>query len=413
MRVAWKTMRSPTKGCSVTTMHGAANTSTQISADGYVQYIPAHGYHHVATVQDLIPGEVYYYTAACDDARSDVKSFHVPKADLEKTTLLVIGDMGTGSNGQAVASRARIDALKDNTDFTLHVGDIGYADDSFLHSECSAYFCYEAVYDEYMEWMENVMDTKPYMVVPGNHESECHAPNCLVNPTHKESLRNFSAYNARWHMPSAESGGVLNMWHSFDYGPVHFVGANTETDFPDAPEGEYGDGGSIIGLAAGHFAKDGEYLRWLEADLAAANENRAERPWIVAFGHRTWVFKAADAVDASVSKAHKDLFVKYGVDLYLAGHKHSYSHQLPVNSATRSPPVVVTGAAGCDEGLEGWDAVNGTANGYEYFSTGKIHQVGTLEATKSTLTWKAHNSETGEVFDRFTLQAPTMTLQFV
>ena len=36
-------------------------------------------------------------------------------------------------------------------------------------------------------------------------------------------------------MPSRESFGSKNMWYSFNYGPVHFVNINTETDFPSAP----------------------------------------------------------------------------------------------------------------------------------------------------------------------------------
>mmetsp|Transcript_88297 Transcript_88297/g.201893 ORF Transcript_88297/g.201893 Transcript_88297/m.201893 type:complete len:225 (+) Transcript_88297:673-1347(+) len=155
--------------------------------------------------------------------------------------------MGYGAAGEAVASRSRIEILKDRTNLTLHVGDISYADDSFLHlhTSCPEEFCYEAVYDNYMEWIENVSDTKPYMVAAGNHESECHSPACLVSSEIKESLRNFSAYNARWAMPSLESGGVANMWYSFNFGPVHFVVVNTETDFPDAPEADYGDGGKV------------------------------------------------------------------------------------------------------------------------------------------------------------------------
>ena len=34
-------------------------------------------------------------------------------------------------------------------------------------------------------------------------------------------LDNFSAYNTRFAMPAPESGGVLNMWYSYDWGPVH------------------------------------------------------------------------------------------------------------------------------------------------------------------------------------------------
>jgi hypothetical protein len=45
------------------------------------------------------------------------------------------------------------------------------------------------------------------MVLPGNHESECHSPACLLDSTYKHALQNFTAYNARFRMPFQESGG--------------------------------------------------------------------------------------------------------------------------------------------------------------------------------------------------------------
>ena len=95
-------------------------------------------------------------------------------------------------------------------------------------------FTYEEAYDGYMEWLENVTSTTPYMVavsngvrvgrgwgvgrnahVPlhcgtrctlflvlptklqvGNHESECHSPACILDaPALGEKLNNFTAYN--------------------------------------------------------------------------------------------------------------------------------------------------------------------------------------------------------------------------
>ena len=48
----------------------------------------------------------------------------------------------------------------------------------------------------------------------GNHESECHDPACVVNPRKLGlPLSNFTAFNARWKMPSPESGGVDSMWY--------------------------------------------------------------------------------------------------------------------------------------------------------------------------------------------------------
>merc|ERR1711957_820984 len=99
------------------------------------------------------------------------------------------------------------------------------------------------------------------MVSVGNHESECHSPSCDLSGKAHE-LSNFSAYNARYHMPSASSDGVLNMWYSFNFGPIHFVSVNSETDFPGAGEENHGDSGFY---KAGHFGRKGQYLAWLEA----------------------------------------------------------------------------------------------------------------------------------------------------
>ncbi len=142
-----------------------------------------------------------------------------------------------------------------------------------MHTGDLLEFTYEQVYDGFMTWMENITATIPYMVSPGNHESECHSPYCILHlPSTGWHLNNFSAYNTRWHMPSAESGGVLSMWHSFSYGGVHFTSLNTETDFEGAPESRDGDSGIFL-LPAGHFAPDGAYMRWLENDLAQAAAN--------------------------------------------------------------------------------------------------------------------------------------------
>jgi hypothetical protein len=77
-------------------------------------------------------------------------------------------------------------------------------------------------------------------------------------------------------MPSPESNGTLNMWYSFNYGPVHFISLDTETAFPGAPEEH------AYVLPCGGF---GDMLSWLEADLQAANSNRALRPWIFVASH--------------------------------------------------------------------------------------------------------------------------------
>ena len=100
-------------------------------------------------------------------------------------------------------------------------------------------------------------------VAPGNHEYTSY------DPTLYESTKNFIVYNARFLMPPATAESK-SMYYSFDYSYVHFVVYSTESSFPGAPYGEAGD--------------YGDEISWIEEDLAKANENRANVPWIIALG---------------------------------------------------------------------------------------------------------------------------------
>jgi len=414
MRVSWKTEGDkPNNATVMFAVDFTKDIGTRVEAERSIQYLAqqgGHGYHHTAKLQGLLPGTTYQYRIVVDGVTSAMRTFKNAATGMSKATFLVLGDMGYGENGEAVASRRRMEALKGNADVILHAGDIGYADDSFLHGDgCHLGFCYETVYDNYMNWMENVTDSKPYMTAVGNHESECHSPACQVSPDIKHSLSNFTAYNARWAMPSQESGGVGNMWYSFDYASVHFVFVNTETDFHDAPEENAGDGGGMLGAPAGHFAADGEYLRWLEADLKAANSNRAQQPWIIAVGHRPWVTQDGVSSDDAVRVAHATLFETYGVNLYFAGHVHSYHRLLPVNG-NKGVPTIVSGGAGCDEfasdkKTSGSFNKRGNNSLWDYRYYNGDTQLGMLEVTPTELTFKAIASSTGEIIDTVTITA--------
>lgn len=120
---------------------------------------------------------------------------------------------------------------------------------------------------------------KPYMVLPGNHEAECHSPQCQVHPSKAKKLGDFRPYNSRWAMPHQESGAPSNMWYSFNYSFVHFVSISTETDQPNHPKDQYDPLGD-------HISDFGDQLKWLEEDLQKAVANREKRPWIVVGGHR-------------------------------------------------------------------------------------------------------------------------------
>jgi len=371
------------------------------------KYLEKATWHHHVTIQNLKPGQTYYYKCGDPDAGfSAINSFQSAKGSdplFGGFKASVFGDWGYSKNGHAISTRNALQTIKEEVDFVWHVGDIGYADDAFLHDPLS--FQYENVYDSYMQWISNITESKPYMVLPGNHEAECHSPACLVSSSLRDKLSNFTAYNTRFKMPYESSNGTSNMWYSFNYGLAHFVIIDSETDYIDAPEGKRGPV-----LPSGGFGKTGEQLEWLEADLIKANEERAHRPWIFVGGHRP-VY--SDTTHASLIHAFEDLFKKYNVDIYFSGHEHSYTRSFPVYrqavekfgkdcyTSPNSTAYVVVGGAGCDEmtpeGPDGYDtSADWIVTHDHHFGTGILHVI-----NASTVKWTYLQSDSLSVADEF------------
>ncbi|KAG7377636.1 hypothetical protein PHYPSEUDO_011383 [Phytophthora pseudosyringae] len=215
-------------------------------------------------------------------------------------------------------------------------------------------------------------------------------------------------------MPSEESGGTLNMWHSFDHGPIHFTSLSTETDYPGAPTNRM-----TPWVENGNF---GDQLSWVEADLKKADANRASVPWIFVGMHRP-IYSVLNSENdvpneqtAYIQAAFEALFLKYKVDVVLTGHKHYYERELPIakNKAVmhgvskdykvydnpQAPVHILTGGAGQVEGTSkppsstaSWNA----ASDYKHFGYSM------LEANRTTLVWKYILSADQSVQDEFVM----------
>ncbi len=250
--------------------------------------------------------------------------------------------------------------------------------------------------------------------------SDCHDPACLTNKERREKLSNFTSYNHRYRMPSQESGGVLNMHYSFNYGNIHFISLDTETGYPGAAEE------TRYVLPCGGF---GDQLTWLENDLKQAQAERSVRPWIFVSGHHPMY--NGDSINADFQKAMEDLFYDYGVDVYFAGHVHSYERDLPVYKGVvdavgynnpKATTHLLIGGAGNDEmhqiqlardldpspkegkGKSKWwsSDVKGTWTAI----TDKDDHVGIGKVTivdDNNLTFEYIRTKTGEVFDSINL----------
>ncbi|KAK1946500.1 Acid phosphatase [Phytophthora citrophthora] len=376
-------------------------------------------YH--AVVNGLEPNTEYFYkvgSATEKKFQSAVSSFKTARESGDESPFIVAvyGDMGTDAN--SVAANKFVNSLVGKVDFIYHLGDISYADNDFLNAKTVFGFFYEEVWNKFMNSMTSVMRHMAYMVVVGNHEAECHSPNCLLSEAKKDQLGNYTAFNARFRMPSPESGGVLNMWYSFDYASVHFTTLSSETDFPHAPSNAY-----YTKRTYGNF---GNQLAWLEADLKAAHANRANVPWIVVGMHRPmYTLRSCDDdgvpndnyESLKVQKAFEKLFIKYKVDLVYEGHVHSYERHYPTANSTtymagvskdgktytnpKAPVHVIAGSAGSSEGLTVYK--NPPSPKWLAISDNEHYGITTLSVTPTNLTITMVETATGEILDEFSI----------
>lgn len=409
IRVAWWTPKAVARSV---VQYGQQSHLDREANGTSRQYLANYGHHHRAALEHLRPGATYFYRVGDGEAAwSTVLSFVAPHTAPDvPVRLSVFGDMGYLNSTSRPMQLTTKGLKKDwsasythamlrkqveggSVDGVWHLGDIGYTDDSYSHAVGA--FSYEQDYNGYMRWLQPIASRVPYMVAVGNHESECHSPACITSMgAWGRPLSNFSAYNARFAMPFVESAATSNMWYSFNLGPLHAVVLNTETDWEGASEESTGDS-HVHRLPAGSFGHRGEYLAWLEADLAQADAARrrgAGRVWIVAGGHRPLY---------EIEASHGELLRKYHVDAYFSGHDHEYRRKTHTFADNSTILTVVVGGAGCDEMAQGARKNASGVGQASYVS--RRYASGVLRANATALTWGLLDSEDGSVLDEVVL----------
>ncbi|KAG6583195.1 Calcineurin-like phosphoesterase [Phytophthora cinnamomi] len=424
MTISWTTFvleKNPAVWIGTSKANVAKVKGAEIETKSYYKDNDYELYSYHAVVTGLKANTEYFYkvgSASKAKFQSFVSSFKTARAagDESPFTIAVYGDMGADAN--SVATNKYVNSLVDEVDFVYHLGDISYADNDFLTAKNVFGFFYEQVYNKFMNSMSNVMRQMAYMVLVGNHEAECHSPTCLLSKSKKDQLGNYSAFNSRFRMPSAESGGVLNMWYSYEYGTVHFTSLSSETDYPNAPSNAY--------FTKRKYGKFGNQLAWLEADLKAADANRENVPWLVVGIHRPmYTIRSCDANGVpnndyearNVQEAFEALFIKYKVDLVLQGHVHAYERHYPTANSSavmdgvskddatytnpQAPVYVISGAAGGPEGH--FKYKNPPSPEWLVLMDNKHFGISKLFVTPTNLTLTMIESATGTVYDEFSI----------
>ncbi|TKR70323.1 hypothetical protein L596_022364 [Steinernema carpocapsae] len=284
-------------------------------------------YIHRVMLENIKAGVKYYYHVGSEFGWSSIFTFVGLQPRPEGGyRFAVYGDMGN-INARSLGKIQKLSQKRD-FDMVLHVGDFAY----------DMYEKEGRFGDEFMRQIEPIAAYIPYMTVVGNHEE----------------AYNFSHYINRFYMPDSDH----SLFYSFDIGPVHVVGFSSEFYFYT----KYG------------WDQIGNQWNWLLKDLQKAEKNRKNVPWIVTMAHKPMYcsdFYADDCklyesiIRTGLPMTHayglENLFYKYGVDLELWAHEHSYERMFPVfnrtvYNGTKEPYVdppapvhVVTGSAGCQE----------------------------------------------------------------
>ncbi|KAI4858746.1 putative acid phosphatase [Hypoxylon rubiginosum] len=448
--IGWNTYQELDQPC---VQYGTSSNALTLQAcsTSSVTYATSRTYSNAVTLTGLSSATTYYYKIV--STNSSVEHFFSPRVagDTTPFSLNAVIDMGVyGADGYTIqmdqTKRDTIPTIDpslnhttiyqlantvDDYEFIVHPGDFAYADDWFYKAKnlLDGEDAFQAILEEFYSQLSPISGRKVYMASPGNHEAACQEIPYTTGlcPAGQKNFTDFmtrfgETMSTAFPSTSAVETAKVNankaqllanppFWYSFEYGMVHFIMINTETDFDDAPDGQ----GGSAGLNSGPFGVADQQLEFLEADLASVD--RTVTPWLLVGGHRPWYTTGGSGCDPCQA-AFEPLLYKYGVDLAIFGHVHNSQRFQPVYNNTAdskgmddptAPMYIVAGGAGNIEGLSAVGS-NLTYNSFAYADDFSYAKISFLDANNLQVDFI--RSATGEVLDTSVLYK-SHTEQFV
>jgi acid phosphatase type 7 len=297
MTVLWQTYQTPSSSTiewGPSTNYGKGPVTVRESGRS------ANEHQFSYTISNLLPATKYYYRVTNDTYSHSGSFMTAPQPAETAVSFYGYGDsraeyLNPPTEHNAVLT-ALLSDLNQNPDqrqtLLVHLGDYVYNGlNEFLWD--MQQFNLDPVYDA----MHSTFASLPFMGVLGNHEG-------------------YDAYAAQRTVMNYENIGELfrkyypyrypnnnRFYHSFDYGPVHFVIIDTW---------------SYQGASNDNQTIDDVQANWLKRDLRAS-----KKPWKIAMLHTpVWqCLRGNPAMQAQLTPILKD----GGVHLVLQGHQHYYS----------------------------------------------------------------------------------------
>ena len=280
-------------------------SSDAFSDDGVTTYI------HTAAVSDLKPGTAYEYRVGAGDKRSDWQSFHTAQGHDFKA--LIFPD--SQSSDYSVWAATAQPAWQRNQDaqFFINMGDL--VDNGQDHYQWNAWF----------DVVGDMIARIPVVPLLGNHET-----------SDKDwKVRMPEAYLHLFALPRIDREKYQNQFYSFDYGDVHFVVLNTQSQE----------------LADFEPSLDEDEVAWFKEDMA-----KTTKKWKIVLMHKDplqYGFanrpQPREEGFSPEGRLWMPLFDQYGVDAVLSAHLHTYRDRGHIRNFQRDesgPLYLITGVAG-------------------------------------------------------------------
>jgi hypothetical protein len=280
-------------------------SSDAFSDDGVTTYI------HTAAVSDLKPGTAYEYRVGAGDKRSSWQSFHTAQGHDFKA--LIFPD--SQSSDYSVWAATAQPAWQRNQDaqFFINMGDL--VDNGQDHYQWNAWF----------DVVGDMIARIPVVPLLGNHETY----------DKDWKVRMPEAYLHLFALPRIDREKYQNQFYSFDYGDVHFVVLNTQSQE----------------LADFEPSLDEDEVAWFKEDMA-----KTTKKWKVVLMHKDPLqygfANRPESREEGLSPEGRlwmPLFDQYGVDAVLSAHLHTYRDRGHIRNFQRDesgPLYLITGVAG-------------------------------------------------------------------
>lgn len=280
-------------------------SSDAFSDDGVTTYI------HTAAVTDLKPGTAYEYRVGAGDKRSSWQSFHTAQGHDFKA--LIFPD--SQSSDYSVWAATAQPAWQRNQDaqFFINMGDL--VDNGQDHYQWNAWF----------DVVGDMIARIPVVPLLGNHETY----------DKDWKVRMPEAYLHLFALPRIDMEKYQNQFYSFDYGDVHFVVLNTQSQE----------------LADFEPSLDEDEVAWFKEDMA-----KTTKKWKIVLMHKDPLqYGFANRPEpreegfSPEGRLWMPLFDQYGVDAVLSAHLHTYRDRGHIRNFQRDesgPLYLITGVAG-------------------------------------------------------------------